>query len=57
MMPEIGFEVDERTARLAACLLEIFLRDHPEYCLRVLDHGDGTCGYRVVKQGEPCNTG
>lgn len=53
----VGISVDESTARAAASLLEIFLRDHPDHDLRVVDMGDGTSGFRVVRKDEPCGTG
>ena len=53
---ELTPEVSESAARFAACLLELFLKRHPDYNLRVLDGEDGT-GYRLVKKDEPCVSG
>ena len=49
MMP-----VDEETARAAAALLSLYLQQHPDHDLRVIDMGDGSCSYRVVRKDEPC---
>ena len=49
-------QVSESAARFAAVLLEIFLQEHPDHDLRVLDTPDGP-SFRVVKKDEPCVSG
>lgn len=50
----VSFEVDEPLARVCIALVEMFLNQHPDYDLRVMQREDGTCRYSVVVMDEPC---
>ena len=51
----VTLEVDEPTARACMTMVEIFLANHPDYDMRVMQNQDGTDRYRLVRKDEPCD--